>query len=183
MGKLFEKYKWLTLCAGIILLIASVLVITISIVNVESLSKALSIIVAVFLFIFGGIMILSSLIEERSVFFSSPLAYGAVLIAVGVVLCILPMLLESFIVYFIAVFAIAFGVIEIVKGIALIVNRVKPIWFILCFIIAAVALGFGITALVIDMADVLKIVYIFVGVILGAFGLVETIYGIKLMKM
>lgn len=182
MGNLVNKYKWMTLVSGIILIIASALIITISVVNVEALSKTLSIVIAILLFLFGGIMILSSFIEDRRSFFSSPLAYGSILIAVGVVLCILPTLIGEFIIYFIAVFCLAFGVVEVAKGVFLILGRSPWYYYVLTFVIAAIAITFGIISLVVKPDDMLRVVYIFMGSLVGLFGILTTISGIQRLR-
>lgn len=182
MGKLFQKYKWLALCAGIILLVTGAVVIAIAFINVDALSSTLSFIIAAILFLFGTIVLISSFLEDRSRFFKRELIYGALLIALGVFLCIQNTLLGNVIVYLIAVMALAFGVVMLIQGIFMILYHAPWYTYVICFIIAAISITFGIVALV-NVNEIKTFTYVFLGAALAAFGVAEIVYGAKIAKL
>lgn len=180
--KLYEKYKWSRLCTGMIFLLIGILTIIITYINVSIVSATLSISIAAVLFMIGGVSLISNFIDHDKSIFTTSLAVAALCIAVGVVLCIRPTFLGDIIVYFMAAFAIAFGCIEIVKGIQLIRYHSKWYLYVTCFVIAAILIAFGIISLVIGSGGVLTVIYTFVGCCFILIGVNESVIAIKKLK-
>ena len=181
MKKLFNKFKWLQLMLGILLLVAGVVTIIVAIINMSVINTTLSIILAVILFALGGFAILSNFIEYDKSFFSSTLIYGSIVIAIGIVLCISRNLVADIIAYFVAVLAITLGVVGLVRGVLLIKYHARPILYILIIFLGLLFITFGILALIYN-SEMLKALYIGVGALICLAGIAETIYGIQLIK-
>lgn len=182
MDKLFKKYEWLSIIVGIVMVVAAALIIILAIVDVSILNTAISYIIAVFLFMIGGILITTTLIEDRLVFFTGSLFYGAIIVAVGVVLCVLPDLIGNAIIKLVAIAAISFGVIEIIKGILLITSHYKLVAIIAAFVIAAILITLGIVGLVMNSNDILRVVYIVIGGAIAVSGIFEIVKSVNRLK-
>ena len=178
MGNLFKRYKWMQLFLGILLIVAGIVTIVISFINMGILSTTLSIIIAVVLFAFGGLILLSTFLEDKGNNYSTAIIYASLLIALGVILCIRNTLIQEVILYLVAVFCIAFGASQIIRGIIAIKYHAKPIVIILCFLLGAIGITLGIVSLCCQ-GTMMQIIYILVGALFIISGLVETIYGIK----
>lgn len=177
MKRLFEKEK-LNLIMGIFYLIIGVVTVVISFTNPGIISQVLSYSVAVALFLSAFISLITSLLKDKKSIFTPALALSSILVAIGVVLCVKTGLIGDIIVYFMSVFAIALGVIELAKAIQFINLKYKVIYIILCFFIAALGIAFGIFALI-KPGMVLNIIYIIVGVFLITIGITNIIASSK----
>ena len=146
MKSIFKRFSWMQLLFGFLLVAVGVTTIVLAIVNKGAVSKTLSIIVAIFFFIFGALAIIMSLISDTKMFTTASLVYGSFLIALGVVVLINPEIVPTILVTLIAVFLIAFGAVSLVKGIVSIVYKMKWYWAAGSFLIAAVGITSGILA-------------------------------------
>ena len=178
MGKLFKKYKWMQLFLGCLLVIAGIVTIIIDFINATELTTVLSIIAAVVLFAFGIFIFLACLLEDRVGDFTVTMAISALMIALGVILCIERLLIGKVIVYFVAAAALTFGVCELIKSIVLVKYHGRTIYIVMGFIFAALGITLGILCLCLQ-AKALMMVYLFTGCLLIATGIVEIIYGAK----
>ena len=183
MRKLFKRYKWMQLFLGCLLLIAGIVTIIISFINVGTLTTVLSIIIAVVLFTFGIFVLLAGLLEDNVNYFTTSIAVASLMIALGVVLCIRNRFIGDAILYFVAVCALAFGISELIKSVVLIKMHGKTELIALGFILAFLGIALGIVALCLQTKTImLQIIYICVGSILSAAGIIEIIYGAKLIN-
>ena len=147
MKSIFKKFNWMQLVFGILLIAVGVATIILAIVNQGAISRTLSIIVAIVLFVFGGLSIVMSLVSDTKVFTTSALVYGSFFIALGVAVLIYPNVVPTVLVTLMAVFFIAFGVVSLIKAIFSIVYRMKWYWIAGLFLIAVVGITVGILAL------------------------------------
>lgn len=183
MGKLFKRYKWLQLFLGCLLIVAGITTVIIAFVNVGTLTTILSIIIAIVLFTFGIFVFIASLLEDNIGYFTSSLAVASLLIALGVVLIIRNSFIGEAILYFVAVSSLAFGIAELVKAIILIKMHGKTEYIALGFILAFLGIALGIVALCLQTRTImLQIIYICTGCMFVAAGIIEVIYGIKLIR-
>ena len=184
MGKLFKRYKWMQLFLGCLLVIAGVVTIIIDFINVGTLTTVLSIIIAIVLFTFGLFIFLACLLENSLSYSTSTMAISALLIALGVVLCIQYRFIENVIVYFVAVSILTFGVFELVKSTVLIKYHGRTQYIVLGFILGVLGVTLGIVCLCLhNKAIILQIVYFFVGLLFITYGIIEIVYGIKLTRL
>lgn len=166
---------------GILLIVAGIVTIVISIVNMGILSTTLSIIIAVVLFSFGGLILLAGFMEDKGSTYNAAIIYASLLIAVGVILCVRNTLIQEVILYLVAVFCIAFGASQLIKAVVSIKLHAKPILIALCFILAAIGITLGIVALC-NQGAMMQVIYILVGSLFIISGIVETVYGVRLIK-
>jgi len=146
MKSIFKRFNWMQLLFGILLIAVGVATIVLAIVNKGAVSKTLSIIVAIFFFLFGALAIIMSLVSDTKLFTTASLVYGSFLIALGVVVLLNPTVVPSVLVNLIAVFLIAFGTVCLIKAIVSIVYKMKWYWIVGLFLIAAVGITVGILA-------------------------------------
>ena len=184
MGKLFKKYKWMQLFLGCLLVIAGIVTIIIDFINVSTLTTVLSIIIAVVLFTFGIFTFLACLLEDNPGYFTSTMAVSSLMIALGVVLCIQHQFIGQIILYFVAVSALSFGICELIKSIVLVKYHGRTGYIVMGFVLAGLGITLGVVCLCMQTQTImLQIVYLCVGCIFIASGIVEIIYGVKLARL
>ena len=180
MKSLFSKYVWLQLILSILLLFGGALIIVFAILNKQNvLEEGLNIIAAVILFLFGLFAILASFLFETNKMFTNSLLYGSACIALGIFLCLGKLVLLEYLVYLLAIFFIVIGVLEVIKGIILIVKKDKrlPV-IIVAFILASMFIAGGILAIIFN-TEVRIVFCIVAGVLLFAAGVYLLFVGIK----
>ena len=94
------------------------------------------------------------------------------------VLFIEPNLIAGFLIYFVAVFALAIGTVLIVKAILGIIYKYKAGWIVLYFVMAALAIAFGILSLC-YRGEFTQVIYVATGAFVLALGIFLLIFGIK----
>lgn len=172
--------KWLLIAYGILLVAIGVTTLVLSITNVGLVDQALSISLAIALFIVGILNIVSSLILNTDKFFTSPLFIGSLCVAFGVVLCIDRSIIGSFIVYLLGVFLLALSLVCLIKAVLFIVYKYKVMWIIAQFIIALIGIGGGIVVLC--FREESKVVlYAIIGSIILLLGVLEIILALRIM--
>ena len=169
MFKLINRYHWLGIIIGVLLIIAGGLIITFSIINIENVNLALSIVVASVSFIIGAIYITAGILSPLTKMFDVTFLVGAFAIAIGVILLMNVDIVPTIITYTIAVSLIALGAIYLIRGIISIVNKCKVPTIVVCFVVAVIALTLGILAIVFN-TKLLIAIYIAAGVILVGVG-------------
>ena len=182
MNALFAKHKWLQIIYGALFLIAGAFIIIIALVSKDTndLSTWLSIICAIGLFIFGGCSIMAGIFSLEKRYFSALFIYGALSIAIGVVLCTKLDFVIQVIVVFIGVLFITLGAVECGEAAAMIYFKRSKFFIALFFIFAAILITAGVLVLVFQEKELLKkIVYVGAGGILVLIGLIETFRGIR----
>lgn len=177
MKTLFDKHKWLQIIYGALLIAAGIVVIVLAINDTEQISKWLSIVLAIGLFLFGGCTIAAGLFALQQKYFSSVFIYGALAISIGVVLCIKNTMIGEFITIFVGTLFLCMGAVCCGEAAAMIFFKRNKVSIIVAFIVAAIFITLGVLALVFP-ETVEKIIYIAIGAIACLIGLLEIVLGI-----
>ena len=178
MLDLFRKYKWLGIVFGALLIVAGILIVVFSIVNKDSVTNILAIIVAVVCFLLGALYIVIGITISLNNFFDSSFVVGAFLVAVGVLLLIEKSIVSEILVYTVSVALITFGTIYLIRAILYIVNKIKVSYIVVAFIIAALAITFGILALCFK-GELLMVLYIIIGVLIAISGVLQIVVTVR----
>lgn len=180
MKSLFSKYIWLQLILAVLLLFGGALIVVFALVGKANiLEDGLNIIAAVMLFLFGLFAILASFAFESDKVFTNGLLYGSACIALGVFLCLKKLVLLDYLVWLLAIFFIVIGAVELIKGVILIVKKVKPVTgIVFTFIIGAIFVAGGILAIIYN-ADIRLAFCIIAGILLFIAGVFVLVFGIK----
>ena len=181
MKNLITRYKWVGVLFGSLLIVAGVLIIIFSLVKIDDLNLALSIVVATLFFIIGAVYITAGLASPLSKYFDPSYVLGAIAIALGVVMLVERTIVPKFIVYIISISLISFGVVYLIRGILLAINKMRVTDIVLTFIIAALSLTVGILCLCFQ-GQIVVAIYITGGAILVAAGIAAIIYTVRKKK-
>lgn len=84
MKKFFSNNKWMQIVVGTLMIIVGIIVIVLAASNHNKLNAYLSILVAICLFIIGGLYICISLLLHPNELFSSSLVYASICIALEI---------------------------------------------------------------------------------------------------
>lgn len=180
MKKIGEQ-KWMLIVYAVLLITIGLLELILSIVKLSAAVQVMSYSLAVGLFIVGLMHIIVSLVADTKAFFRAALILGCIAIAIGVILCIYPYILEGLVVLFVAILAIALGAVLIAKAIIAIVYKYKGIWIFLYFLFATLCITFGVLILVFNSKDIIaaQIIFASTGAFIMAVGIFLLIAGIK----
>ena len=183
MKKLGEQ-KWMLIVYAVLLITIGLIEFILSIVRLDIAVQVMSYSIAAGLFIVGLMHIIVSLIADTKAFFRASLILGCIAIAIGVVLCIAPSLLEGFVVLFVAILSIALGAVLIVKAILAIIYKYKGLWIFLYFLFATICITLGILALVFGSKNQIpaKIIFASTGAFILAVGIFLLIAAIRVMS-
>jgi len=177
MKTLFAKHKWMQLIYGALLLTAGILVIVFAINDKDNISKWLSIVVAIALFIYSAALMFSGVFSLKKKLFDIAFIYTVFFVSMGVVLVANPEVLGTFIVIFVATMLTAIGVVEIGEATAMIFFK-RPVFFIVVFyILGAAFITLGVLSFSFQ-ENVEQIVYVGIGILLCLAALVEIVLGI-----
>lgn len=173
MKKIIEKYTWLQLILGLILLAVGVLTI-VTVVNAPNdYQKILFIMWPVTLFVVALIVILFDVLAFNKTAEFGGLVTSGICIGVGVFVLVNQALLQEAIVTLLPYIMIATGGVLLLKTIILAVKKVSFKEWLLPFILSIVFIAGGIVFLVIK--DSQKFLYISLGILLIVLGAVEII--------
>ena len=173
MKKIIEKYTWLQLILGLILLAVGVLTI-VTVVNAPNdYQKILFIMWPVTLFVVALIVILFDVLAFNKTAEFGGLVTSGICIGVGVFVLVNQTLLQEAIVTLLPYIMIATGGVLLLKTIILAVKKVSFKEWLLPFILSIVFIAGGIVFLVIK--DSQKFLYISLGILLIVLGAVEII--------
>lgn len=178
MKELFIRHKWIGVILGILLVIAGVATIVFAAIDSNTVDEALSIIIAVTLFIVGLFYLIAGTLESLSHFYSSSFVYGGVYIALGVILLVNTAIVPQVMAYTLSIVMIAIGTIYLIRGILCIVNKMDKLIIITSLSIAPIAITLGILSLIFQSVLVV-VIYVVCGIIITTAGVVETIIAIK----
>ena len=180
MRTLISRFKWIGFALGILLILAGLTVSGISIaiaagaIDGSIITIILSVAGAVLFFILGAIYLAAGLASSLSHFFESSFILGAFCIAAGVVLLLERNEVANIIIYLLAVALIAIGAVYLIRGIQYIIYKQETIRIVLAFVIATLAILFGVLALC--LKDKLFIgINIGVGALIVAVGILQII--------
>ena len=178
MKNLFQRFKWMGILLGILLILAGIGIIVLGILSPDKVNLILSITIAVICFIIGIIYIVAGVMVPLSEFYSSLYLYGAFAIAIGIILLVHQDLSSEILIYTISVVLITLGVVYIVRGILYLVNKLKLIQIILAFVVGGVALTLGIIALIFR-GQMLQVIYVMAGAFMVLSGILQLIDSAK----
>ena len=181
MKNLIRRFKWIGILFGVLLMIAGVLVIVFTLVNIKDVNLALSIVVATLLFIIGAVYITAGVMQPLSNYFDPGYILGAVAIAIGVVCLIEQQIVPRLLVYVIAITLIALGVVYLIRGILLAINKMRGTEIALAILIAVIALTAGILCLCFQN-KILTVIYVIGGALLIAGGILMIVYTVRKRK-
>lgn len=179
--KTLKEQKWMLIVYASLFIAIGLVEFILSIIDLGAAIKVVSYAVASSLLVVGLLHIIASFISDTKAFFKGALVLGSIAIAMGVVLFIQPYLIAGFLIYFVAVFALAIGAVLLVKGILAIIYKYKGLWIFLYFLLAVIAIVFGILALVYQ-GSFTQIIYCATGAFLFAFGIFLLVYGVQALK-
>lgn len=168
---LLKNNKWLTITLGILLISAGVLISVVSIVNMGIINSILSITCAVILFLFGGLVVLYSIFKSTAGIFDSSIFIGALLITLGVILCIDTSLLPELAVLILSIALISYGALTAIKAVSLLIRKDPNTSLnVIGLIFGLIALTAGILFLCFSRGEILQIIYVTTGVVVALTG-------------
>lgn len=184
MKKFFSNNKWMQIVVGTLMIIVGIIVVVLAASNHNKLNAYLSILVAICLFIIGGLYICISLLLHPNELFSSSLVYASICIALGVTLCISVSAneaekLSNFLINTFAILFLSYGGICILKGIV-IACTTKPIKvgaMVWNFVLGVICIISGVLILI-YRSKAQQAIYMIVGLAICIFGLLNLGYGI-----
>ena len=179
--KTLKEQKWMLIVYASLFIAIGLVEFILSIIDLGAAIKVVSYAVAASLLVVGVLHIVASFVADTKAFFKGALILGSIAIAMGVVLFIEPYLIAGFLIYFVAVFALALGTVLLIKAILAIVFKYKGLWIFLYFLMATLAITFGILALVYQ-GRFTQIIYCATGAFLIALGIFLLVFGVKALK-
>ena len=183
MKTLLARWSWIRVVEGILLIILGLLVAILGGIDPHGLTKALSIVIAIFLFLDGGITLFGYVINPQKNF-SLECVISALFIAFGVILCTeggqtsLGNIISTFAIA--VLFSVSFAF--LVKGIFTILYKGPTGWIVLNFLIFAITLALGILSIIYKEKHVNQIIYITLGsgiLVVGVFDIILAVKAIK----
>ena len=172
--RVIKNYKWMPIVYGVLLMVVGILTMIFAISDSNIVDQVISISLAGGLFLIGLLNIALSLIAHSHEFFTSSILVGALSIAFGIVLLVNRQLIAEFIIYLLGSFLIGLGAVCLIKAILFISYKEHMSWTITHFVIAAIAIGLGITVLCFNRESK-QILYSFIGAVIALTGLIEII--------
>ena len=177
MKTLYSRHKWMQIVFGALFLLAGVAIIVISLNWKDYIDKALSVVLAISLFIFGASCIFSGVFSLKNRYFDPAFIYGDLAIALGVVLCVHNTMIKDLIVLFVGTILTTIGVVFLGEAVAMIFfKRPKPS-IVLFFILGAAFLTLGVLSYVFQ-AEALIIIYVATGALMILTGVIQIAFGI-----
>ena len=179
--KTLKEQKWMIIVYGVVLFAVGLIELIISIVDLASAIKVVSYTIAIGLFIIGVLHIITNLVQDTKSFFRGALFMGCVCIAVGVVFIVVPEVLGTFLIYFVASLVIALSAVFIAKAIIGIKFRYKVGWIIFYFAVATIGIVLSILGFVYieKSSAVAQVIYCVMGAVIAVIGILVLIFGIK----
>ena len=179
--KTIKEQKWMLFVYASLFIALGLVEFILGIINPSLAIKVVSYIIAAGLLVVGLLHIITSLVAETKTFFKVALVLGCIAIALGILLFINPYILSDYLVIFVAVLALALGAVLIAKAIIGIIFKYKAIWIVVYFLMAALAITFGVLALVYQ-GEFTQIIYCATGALIFALGIFMLIFGIKVLS-
>ena len=180
MRKLTEKFAWLQLIFGVVLIGLGVLTIVIAAEgDIDRFTKTICIVWAVILFLIAALVITFDMIA-----FTDKAQFGSLLIAglfigVGIFILKYDETIREIIATLLPYILLCVGGVLLLKTIVLAVKRVNFKAWILPFVLAVIFIASGIVFL--NVKDMLRVIYIVLGVLFIVLGAVEMIGFVSIM--
>ena len=176
MKTLFAKHKWMQIVYGALLAGAGIAVIAIALNNPENITKWLSIIVAICLFLYSAALMFSAVFSLKKKIFDIAFLYVVAFIAIGVVLLTNPEMIGSFITIFVATMLCAAGVIEIGEATAMIFFKRPKFFIVLFYVLGAAFITLGVLSFSFQV-EVQQVIYVASGGLFVIAGVIELFLG------
>lgn len=176
--KALKEQKWMLIVYSVVLIAVGLVEFILGIVDINLAIKVVSYVVATGSILIGLLHIISSLFTDTKAFFKTALVLGSVCIAVGVVFIAEPFLIASFLIKFVAVLALALGVVFGVKAVLAIIYKYKGGWIFLYFLFHILGILFGVLALVFE-SEFTQGIYCATGAFIFVVGIMLLVVGIK----
>lgn len=177
MKTLYYRHKWMQILFGVLFLAAGILIIVFALNNNDNISKWLSIVLAIGLFIFAASSIFSGIFSLKEKYFDPGFIIGDICIAIGVVLIVFPTMIGDFIVIFVGTLLTTIGTVFLGEAVAMIFFRRPKFSIASFFLLGAVFLALGILSYAFK-EDAQTVIYVAVGAIMALVGVVQAIFGI-----
>lgn len=172
MRRILEKYQWIQLILGFILIALGVLTMIIAINKKEDCEKTIFIVWAVVLFLIAAIIIGFDLIAfSKKAEFGGLIAAG-ICIGIGIFVLVNRNFIQQVINTLLPYIIISIGGVLLLKTILLAVKRVNYKEWLLSFVVGVIFIASGIVFLVVDDKS---FIYIAVGILFIALGAVEVV--------
>jgi len=182
MKNFLTKWGWLGIIEGGLFVILGLLTGILGGINASGFSHALCIVIAVFLFIDGAILLLKAVFEFKK-FFTAELVFGALAIGFGVFLCTNDgSILQIILPILVAIALLTVGAGCLVKGIVQIAKKQKAGLIIGSFCTFVVGIALGVLCLVFKDQGSLPVIYIICGSALTVLGVMEICFSVATMK-
>ena len=184
MKTLLSRWAWVRIVEGVLLMIVGLLTGILGGIKPNELSTALGIVIAVFLFIDGGLTLFANIVDTKKIF-SLDAILGAVFIALGVILCMPEGInsIKAILAIFVAVLLLAAGANYLIKAIYSIKSKqIAGGWITLFFIVSLVSLTLGVLCLIYREQQTLNVIYIVLGTTITIAGLFDIIVAVRAIK-
>lgn len=183
MKTLLSRWSWVKIVEGILLILLGLLVGILGGIDRDNMTQALSIVIAVFLFIDGGITLFAIIVDPKKNF-SLSIIFGALFIAIGAVLCtdVGQQSVQNILAIFVAVILLTCGGSYLIKSIVHIYFKAALGWIILDMVIAVAGIGLGVACLIYRDAEAINIIYIILGTSITVLGIFDIILAVEELK-
>ena len=183
MKSLLERITWVKIVEGSLLVVLGILVGVLGGLNTTKMINALSICIAIFLFIDGLINTITFLLNPKQNF-SVQALLGCAFITFGVLLClhVWDGGMAELIAFFVAIMLLTAGGIYLIKSLIQISIKEPWGWVIINLLIAALGISLGTVAVVYASkgdAQFMQSVFIILGIAIAVLGVVELIFAIN----
>ncbi|MCD8209580.1 MAG: hypothetical protein LUC31_02035 [Coprobacillus sp.] len=169
--------KWVQVVCGVLLAVVGIAVIVLAAIDVGSLDWIIGGLVGLVAVVYGLLLIISNIFAHKDTKFPMALATGSLIIAIGCVFgAVIPNVLGDSLTWFVGMVLALVGVCLIVRGIFLLIRKIKIGWFLLFLIGGAVIAAAGIVAIYGIYEDTWDWVHITIYCILGAIVLIAGCY-------
>ena len=172
MKRILEKYQWIQLILGLILIALGVLTMIIAIDKKEDCEKTIFIVWAVVLFVISAIIIGFDLIAFSKKAEFGGLITAGICIGIGIFVLVNRNFIQQVINTLLPYIIISIGGVLLLKTIILAVKRVNFKEWLLPFVVGVIFIASGVVFLVVDDKS---FIYIAVGILFVALGAVEIV--------
>ncbi len=183
MKTLLARWSWVKIVEGILLILLGLLVGILGGIDRENMTQALSIVIAIFLFIDGGITLFALIVDPKKNF-SLSIVFGALFIAIGVVLCtdVGQQSVQNILAMFVATMLLTAGAAYLIKSIVHIYYKRAIGWIILDMLIALIGIGLGVACIIYREAEAINVIYIILGTAITVLGIFDIILAVEEIK-
>ena len=179
MRKLTEKYSWLQLIFGIVLIALGVITIVLAANGEDNFDKTICIVWSIVLFVIAALIIVFDIVGFTDKPDYAGLIIAGVCVGAGIFVLANQEIIRKVIATLLPYVLISIGGVLLLKTIILAIKRINFTVWILPFVLSVIFIASGIIFLCVS--DMLKVIYIVVGVLFIVLGGVEMIGYISIM--